>query len=873
MMTDAGRKLLFLISLLAVLLVVHCTREPVSNEGLRETLPRFSQLISLADSLRTQGDLDSCLIVLKQLNTFADTAGSEQDRAYTAGLLGEHYLYERGKVNVAQEYLLVQRDILESTPNQNTPDLIGNYLDLSFLHVKKLELPFAESYAHMASDLAESQEPADSIVMSNVCVALGQVSYRNLDHDTSIEYFHRAEQYLPVHHADSTLNNKILIGLINNFNNVLQTDSAIHYLDILHRRNTNNNEGLAEYERLSGVGRYLMDDYTQSANHLQKAIEYYQKQKTPNPFTSVEAFWVLSAAYQKDSIYVPALANVDSALIRKFGSAYDLDAFKSDVSSVSFFAARAEILADMGMAQKDTHLILRSLRLYHSVDTLRRHFVALDIDTYLHQQFYDNYYYWKRMEMFAFMFKETGSESWLRNMHDLITSYKAQGFNRDKILNHLYHSEDKEKPSFQHFIKNDLDLEEATLANNYHQINILLRERQAIFGEMSNEIPHVIEQLTTPLDISAADLLQYSSEHTRAVINYYIGSPYWNENNIYVLIAVNGRFKLQILKHSALILNQTDTLYTLHKIATAAPKTLDTLKYYTLSYDLYNSLFQNTWNQLEGVYDLLIIPDQKLRLLSFEGLVISNPQVNPGTNQDIVTRAHYLIEEAQISYAYSPNDLMSDDLRTLRNLPLDILAMAYSSKETINESSTGDTSELISSLQELEIIKTLYGSVHAKYFTGYDCTKSNFLNYADEASVIHVSTHGTFDSLDRSSGTLYLRKGRRIDKLYQHELRYKDIRPQLLVLSACDSGAGKLNNEEGMLSIGRTFQAFGAEEAITALWPLSGNASAEFFELFYHDLLTVNKAPTSLRNTKLKMLKDKQRYKLPGYWCSLVLHE
>jgi CHAT domain-containing protein len=232
----------------------------------------------------------------------------------------------------------------------------------------------------------------------------------------------------------------------------------------------------------------------------------------------------------------------------------------------------------------------------------------------------------------------------------------------------------------------------------------------------------------------------------------------------------------------------------------------------------------------------------------------------------------YLIESFDITYAYSTNDLIDDTLNNIIKYPVDILAMAYSSKETLGQLAN-ELQELNSSIRELDVIKkTVSDGYRAKYFLGYDCTKANFMKYASEARIIHMSTHGAYDPELRTSGMLYLRQGENIDSLCQDELRYRNVTPALLVLSACDSGAGKSSNEEGMFSIGRTFQAFGAKQAVTALWPLSGNASAEIFQSFYQHLFNGIDAQTALHYAKIEMIEDNTRYSLPGFWGSLTFH-
>jgi hypothetical protein len=429
----------------------------------------------------------------------------------------------------------------------------------------------------------------------------------DLEHERSLGYYHLAMQYLPSRKAHKDLYNKVLIGFINNFNNIPLPDSATVYLDKYYAVNQHDADALTEYHRLYGICHYLTDEYTESISHLKLATALIKTQRDPNPFSSIDAFHVLSAAYQSAGKFTDALESIDNALMRRFGNTNNLKLFQRDISSVGLFASRAEILADSAMAMKDTSIALEALDMYASLDTLRRHFIKLDIDTYLHQQFYDNYTYWKPMEIYAFLYQQTGSEKWLHDVHDLITSYKAQGFNRDKILNHLFRSSLRNETSFSQFVRNDIALEQAIRRGSVIEINELLRDRQGIIRVLSTEIPTVIDELIHPKNISSSDLLEFTIGNRKAVINYYIGNTYYNENTIYILIAVDGKFKFLINDHSADILRLTDRLYQMHKIAAGTPSTFDTFEYYLTSYQLYTELFKSTISYLEEVKELVII--------------------------------------------------------------------------------------------------------------------------------------------------------------------------------------------------------------------------------------------------------------------------
>ena len=96
------------------------------------------------------------------------------------------------------------------------------------------------------------------------------------------------------------------------------------------------------------------------------------------------------------------------------------------------------------------------------------------------------------------------------------------------------------------------------------------------------------------------------------------------------------------------------------------------------------------------------------------------------------------------------------------------------------------------------------------------------------------------------------------------------MKARLVVLSACQTGKGKLEKVEGVLGLPRIFFYSGAESVVMTLWKVDDKATAIFMEYFYSFLNKGKTKAEALRLAKLKMTSSK--FSHPFYWAAFVLN-
>ena len=106
--------------------------------------------------------------------------------------------------------------------------------------------------------------------------------------------------------------------------------------------------------------------------------------------------------------------------------------------------------------------------------------------------------------------------------------------------------------------------------------------------------------------------------------------------------------------------------------------------------------------------------------------------------------------------------------------------------------------------------------------------------------------------------------------LYGGETYNLDLNVDLLVLSSCESGIGKLMKGEGIMAMTRGFFYSGATNIIFSLWKVYDRQTSDLMREFYHKVLAGETLSSSLRQAKLKMIAD-QRTAFPSKWSGFIL--
>ena len=93
---------------------------------------------------------------------------------------------------------------------------------------------------------------------------------------------------------------------------------------------------------------------------------------------------------------------------------------------------------------------------------------------------------------------------------------------------------------------------------------------------------------------------------------------------------------------------------------------------------------------------------------------------------------------------------------------------------------------------------------------------------------------------------------------------------ELVVLSACETGLGEVNNSEGVFGLQRAFKLAGAQTLVMSLWKVSDEATKILMENFYQSWLSGISKQDAMKEAQ-RMLRADSRYSSPFYWAAFVV--
>jgi len=146
-----------------------------------------------------------------------------------------------------------------------------------------------------------------------------------------------------------------------------------------------------------------------------------------------------------------------------------------------------------------------------------------------------------------------------------------------------------------------------------------------------------------------------------------------------------------------------------------------------------------------------------------------------------------------------------------------------------------------------------------------EASKSAVKELGSGFQMLHFATHGRFDANAPLSSGLYLAKGSAPDGILTvsdlYSLRW-DV--DLVTLSACETGLGKVANGDDVIGLTRGFLYAGARSIVASLWEVDDAATARLMESFYRNLGQHDKR----ESLRLAQIETRLQYPEPWFWAA-----
>ncbi len=285
------------------------------------------------------------------------------------------------------------------------------------------------------------------------------------------------------------------------------------------------------------------------------------------------------------------------------------------------------------------------------------------------------------------------------------------------------------------------------------------------------------------------------------------------------------------------------------------------------------------------VTNLIIVPDGILYYLPFETLSSSSQNNLNGNN--------YLISKYTISYMPSASSLLFlSDKKIDKTYNKELLLFGAPDYSKQSSSKQGDQENPMAMLyeiyinqgyqflplpyskKEIMVISDYFPPEKTDIYLNKDASENTIKNLSlGDYKIIHLICHSFLDETFpmRSALVLSLDEDFKEDGFLKvREIYNFNLNAELVVLSACRTGMGKLEGSDGVLGLPRVFFYAGAKSVISTLWGINDKSTVDFMDYFYRGLFEGKSKTQALRMAKIKMMES--TYSHPYYWGAFILN-
>ena len=157
----------------------------------------------------------------------------------------------------------------------------------------------------------------------------------------------------------------------------------------------------------------------------------------------------------------------------------------------------------------------------------------------------------------------------------------------------------------------------------------------------------------------------------------------------------------------------------------------------------------------------------------------------------------------------------------------------------------------------------------SKVLVRKEASKRSVKEFGSGFSILHIASHGIFDSKSPlNSGLLLASNGEDTGRLTVGDLYSLQLDAELVTLSACETGLGKLASGDDVVGLTRGFLYAGARSIISSLWKVDDESTRTLMTNFYTYLAKNVDQREALR---LAQMKTKEVFPHPFYWAAFQI--
>jgi CHAT domain-containing protein len=309
-------------------------------------------------------------------------------------------------------------------------------------------------------------------------------------------------------------------------------------------------------------------------------------------------------------------------------------------------------------------------------------------------------------------------------------------------------------------------------------------------------------------------------------------------------------------------------------------QTKNSLAYQELAYWFYQKLIAPALEMHPETQKLIIVPDGILGHLPFETFISEAPQASKS-----FAELPYLLNKYDIQYSYAAKLLLQKSKGKKAKKGILALAADYGiGEEAISRTGavrTGELRSLRKHLQPLPAaekeVKLLEDNFDGQFLYGEKANEANFKKQAKQFAVLHLAMHGLLNEKHPILSSLAFTENGNLDEdnfLQAYEISEMQLNADLVVLSACETGYGKLAEGEGVLSLARSFMYAGAPALVVSLWQVNDASTGMIMQKFYQHLKAGEDKASALRKAKVDFIaaakESNPMAAHPAFWAAFI---
>lgn len=280
--------------------------------------------------------------------------------------------------------------------------------------------------------------------------------------------------------------------------------------------------------------------------------------------------------------------------------------------------------------------------------------------------------------------------------------------------------------------------------------------------------------------------------------------------------------------------------------------------------DIYQPLQELHQLLIEPIADLLPTnPEEKIIFVPHEALFIVPFAALQDKQGKYLIEKHTIliapsIQTLELTHQQSKNQTNSGEVLIVGNPTMPYVA-----------SEPGETPYRLSNLPGAETEANAIAQLfNTKAIIGSAATKDTLLPRMEKARIIHFATHGLFDDKRGLDSAIALAPTPNHNGLFTAEqILDLKLKADLVVLSACDTGRGKITGD-GVIGLSRSLITAGSSSVLVSLWQVPDLPTSFLMQEFYQNFLKNSDKAHALRQA---MLATKQKYPKPRDWAGFTL--